>query len=158
MLSATRPRSYFSPIYFALDNCELCFKCSMSSLAVVFLLRPCLWGILAFRIIVETVCKPFTLFHSKCETKLRHQSQLNQPTARMTINYYAVMLPPCALFVKRKRISYSLILINFPMVTSQKHHSKKQAYTSTCIHHCVCCNTNVRHMLRRLLLLRQLLR
>ena len=48
----------------------------MSSLAVVFFLRPFLWGILAFRI-VETVCKPFTLFHSKWETKFRYQGQLN---------------------------------------------------------------------------------
>ena len=36
----------------------------MSSLAVVFFLRPFLWGILAF-CIVETVCKPFTLFHTR---------------------------------------------------------------------------------------------
>ena len=63
--------------------CEFRFKCSMSSLAVDFFLRPFLWDILAFRI-VETVCKPFTLFHSKWETKLRDQGQLNHPTPRMT--------------------------------------------------------------------------
>ena len=65
--------------------CKFRFKFSMSSLGVVFFLRPFLWGILAFRI-VETVCKPFTLFHSKWETKLRYQSQLNHPTPRMTKN------------------------------------------------------------------------
>ena len=76
--------------------CEFRFKCSMtlSSLAVVFFLRPFLWGILTFRF-VETVCKPFTLFHSKWETKLRYQGQLNHPTPRMTKNYYVVFYPMC---------------------------------------------------------------
>ena len=69
----------------------------MSSLAVVFFLRPFLWGILAFRIIVETVCKPFTLFHSKWETKLRYQGQLNHPTPRMTKKMIMLYFTPCAL-------------------------------------------------------------
>ena len=74
--------------------CEFRFKCSTSiSLAVVFFLRPFLWGILAFRIIVETVCKPFTLFHSKWETKLRYQGQLNHPTPRMTNKLLCCILP-----------------------------------------------------------------
>ena len=77
--------------------CEFRFKCSMSSLAVVFFLRPFLWGILAIRIIVETVCKPFTLFHSKWETKLRYQGQLNHPTPRMTKKMIMLYFTPCAL-------------------------------------------------------------
>ena len=114
--------------------CEFRFKCSMSSLAVVFLLWPFLWGILAFRI-VETVCKPFTLFHSKGETKLRYQGQLNHPTLRMTKKLLCCILPhvPWAPLhptispsLKRKRICYSFILFkmvcHFLMVTSQKHH------------------------------------
>ena len=59
--------------------CEFRFKCIVCLLSVVFFLRPFLWGILAFRI-VETVCKPFTLFHSKWETKLLYQGQLNYIT------------------------------------------------------------------------------
>ena len=115
--------------------CEFRFKCSMSSLAVVFYLRPFLWGILAFRIIVETVCKPFTLFHSKWDTKLRYQGQLNHPTPRMTKKWLRCILPhvPWAPLhqtispsLKRKRICYSFILFkivcHFSMVTSQKHH------------------------------------
>ena len=115
--------------------CEFRFKCSMSSLAVVFFLRLFLWGILAFRIIVETVCKPFTLFHSKWETKLRYQGQLNHPTPRMTKKLLCCILPhvPWAPLhptispsLKRKRICYSFILFKivcyFSMVTSQKHH------------------------------------
>ena len=120
---------------FALDICEFRFKCSMSSLAVVFFLLPFLWGILAFRIIVEIVCKPFTLFHSKWETKLRYQGQLNHPTPRMTKKLLCCILPhvPWAPLhptispsLKRKRICYSFILFkivcHFSMVTSQKHH------------------------------------
>ena len=76
---------------------ELCFKCSMSSLAVVFFLRPFLRGILTFRIIVETVCKHFTLFHSKWETKLRYQGQLNHPTPRMTNKIIMLYFTQCAL-------------------------------------------------------------
>ena len=107
----------------------------MSSLAVVFFLRPFLWDILAFCIIVETVCKPFTLFHSKWETKLRYQGQLNHPTPRMTKKLLCCILPhvPWAPLhptispsLKRKRICYSFILFkivcHFLMVTSQKHH------------------------------------
>ena len=59
---------------------------------MVFFLRPFLWGILAFRI-VETVCKPFTLFHSKWETKLRYLGQLNHPTPRMTKKLLCCILP-----------------------------------------------------------------
>ena len=90
----------------------------MSSLGVVFFLRPFLWGILAFRI-AETVCKPFTLFHSKWETKLRYQGQLNQPTPRVTKKLLCCILPhvPWAPLhptispsLKRKRICYSFIL------------------------------------------------
>ena len=117
--------------------CEFRFKCSMSSLAVVFFLRPFLWGILAFRIIVETVCKPFTLFHSNWETKLRYQGQLNHPTPRMTKKWLCCILPhvPWAPLhptispsLKRKLgyICYSFILFkivcHFSMDTSQKHH------------------------------------
>ena len=121
-----------------LGICEFRFKCSMSSLAVVFFLRPFLWGILAFRI-VETVCKPFTLFHSKWEfTKLRYQGQLNHPTPRMTnkisiiVCYilphvpWAPLHPTISPSLKRKRICYSFILFkvvcHFSMVNSQKHH------------------------------------
>ena len=106
----------------------------MSSLAVVLFLRPFLWGILAFRI-VETVCKPFTLFHSKWETKLRYQGQLNHPTPRMTNKLLCSILPhvPWAPLhptispsLKRKRICYAFILFkvvcHFSMVNSQKHH------------------------------------
>ena len=76
--------------------CEFRFKCSMSSLAVVFFLRRFLWGLLAFRIIVENVCKPFTLFHSKWETKLRYQGQLNHPIPiGWRKNYYVVFYPMC---------------------------------------------------------------
>ena len=114
--------------------CEFRFKCSMSSLGVVFFLRPFLWGILAFRI-VETVCKPFTLFHSKWETKLRYQSQLHHPILGWRKNYYVVFYPMClgrpciptiSPSLKRKRICYSFLLFkivcHFSMVTSQKHH------------------------------------
>ena len=102
--------------------CEFRFKCSMSSLAVVFFLRPFLWGILAFRI-VETVCKPFTLFHSKWETKLRYQGQLNHPTPRMMKKWLCCILPhvPWAPLhptispsLKRKRIKcYSFIYLRW---------------------------------------------
>ena len=97
--------------------CEFRFKRSMSSLAVVFSLRPFLWGILAFRI-VETVCKPFTLFRSKWETKLRYQDQLNHPTPRMTKQLLCCILPhvPWAPLhptispsLKRKRICYAIL-------------------------------------------------
>ena len=94
-----------------------------------------LWGILAFRIIVETICKPFTLFHSKWETKLRYQGQLNHPTPRMTNKLLCCILPhvPWAPLhptispsLKRKRICYSFslfkIVCHFSMVTSQEHH------------------------------------
>ena len=111
--------------------CEFHFKCSISSLAVVFFLRPFLLGILAFRI-VETVCKPFyTLFHTKWEPKLRYQGQLNHPTPRMTKNLLCCILPhvpwaPLQPSLKRKRICYSFILFkivcHFSMVTSQEHH------------------------------------
>ena len=122
----------------------------MSSLTVRFFLRPFLWGILAFRI-VETVYKPFTLFHSKWETKLRYQGQLNHPTPRMT-KKWCCMLPhvpwaPLHLMIspslKRKRICYSFILFkivcHFSMVTSQKHH-----YTQTSLH------LNIHSLLRML--------
>ena len=121
---------------FALDTRVSFSMYSMSSLAVVFFLRPFLWGILAFRIIVETVCKPFTLFHSKWETKLWYQGQLNHPTPRMTeTNYYVVFYPMCLgrpcirrslRLWKERGLCYSFILFNivchFSMVTSQKHH------------------------------------
>ena len=128
----------------------------MSSLAVVFFFRPFLWGILVFRIIVETVCihVPFTLFYSECETKLRYQGQLNYPTPRMTQKLLCCILPnvPWAPLhptispsLKRKKICYSIILCkivcNFSMVISQKTSLHKQAYISIFIHHCVCCNT-----------------
>ena len=125
----------------------------MFSLAVVFFLRPFLWGILAFRIIVETVCKPFTLFHSKWETKLRYQGQLNHPTPRMTKKLLCCILPrvPWAPLhptispsLKRKRICHSFILFqivcNFSMVTSffngyfTKTSLHKQAYIHLNIH------------------------
>ena len=129
-LNNARPKKLLNLLWI----CEFRFKCSMSSLAVVFFLRPFLWGILAFRIIVETVCKPFTLFHSKWETKLRYQGQLNHPTPRMTKKLLCCILPHVSWApqhptispsLKRKRICYSFILFkivcNFSMVTSQKH-------------------------------------
>ena len=106
----------------------------MSSLAVVFFLRPFLGGILTFRIIVETVCKLFTLFHSKWETKLRYQGQLNHLTPRMTKQKILCCIlphvpwlplhPTISPSLKRKRICYSFIsfkMVHFSMVTSQKH-------------------------------------
>ena len=97
-------------------------------------LSAAVWGILAFRI-VETVFKPFTLFHSKWETKLRYQGQLNHPTPRMTKTLlccisphvpWAPLHPTISSSLKRKRICYSFILFkivcHFSMVTSQKHH------------------------------------
>ena len=117
----------------------------MSSLAVVFFLRPFLWGILAFRI-VETLCKPFTLCHSKWETKLRYQGQLNHPTPRMTKKMIMLYFMPCALgapasddlsvFEKKARICYSFILFKivcyFSMVTSQKHHYTNKPTSQYC--------------------------
>ena len=108
--------------------CEFRFKCSMTSLAVVFFLRPFLWGILAFRI-VETVCKPFTLFHSKWETKLRYQGQLNHPTPRMTKKWLCCILPHVPWAPLHPTISPSFspsfivfkMVCHFSMVTSQKH-------------------------------------
>ena len=52
----------------------------MFSLAVGFFLRSFLYSILAFRI-VETVCKPFQLFHKKWEPEFRYtmQGQLKHP-------------------------------------------------------------------------------
>ena len=132
--------------------CEFRFKCSMSSLAVVFFLRPFLWGILAFRI-VETVCKPITLFHSKWETKLRYQGQLNHPTPRMTKKLLCCILPhvPWAPLhptispsLKRKRnaiLSFYLrwfVIFQWLLHRTSLH---KQAYISIFIHYCVCCNT-----------------
>ena len=115
-------------------KCEFRFKCSMSSLAVVFFVRPFFGGLLAF-CIGETVCKPFTLFHSKWETKLRYQGQLNHPTPRMTKTLLCCILshvpwaplhPTIYPSLKRKIICYSLILFrivcHLSMVTSQKHH------------------------------------
>ena len=127
--SNARPKKLLNLLWI----CEFRFKC-ISSLAVVFFLRPFLWGILAFRI-VETVCKPFTLFHSKWETKLRYQGKLNHPTPRMTTKILRCILPhvpwvplhpTISPSLKRKRICYSFILFKivcpFSMVTSQKHH------------------------------------
>ena len=122
----------------------------MSSLAVVFFLRPFLWGILAF-CIVETVCKPFTLFHSKWETKLRYQGQLNHPTPRMTKKILCCILPhvPWAPLhttispsLKRKRICYSFIL--FKMVCHFQWLLHKNIITQTSLH------LNVHSLLRML--------
>ena len=120
---------------------------------MVFFLRPFLWGILAFRI-VETVCKPFTLFPSKWEPNYDIRVNYISPTPRMTKKLLCCILPhvPWAPLhptispsLKRKRICYSFILFkivcNFSMVTSQKHHYSKKAYISIFIHYCVCCNT-----------------
>ena len=103
----------------------------VSSLTVVFFLRPFLWGVLAFRIIVETVCKPFTLSHSKWETKLRYQGQLNHPTPRMTKTLLRCILPhvPWAPLhptispsLTRKRIWYSFILFKLVCHFQWLHH------------------------------------
>ena len=124
--------------------CELRFKCSMSSLDVVFFLRPFLWGILAFRIIVETVCKSLTLFYSKWENKLRYQGQLNHPTRRMTKKLLCCILPHVTISpsLKRKRICYSFILFkivcHFSMVTSQKHHYTNKLSLHLNIHSLYC--------------------
>ena len=128
------------------------FKCCMSSLGVVFFLRPFLWGILTFRI-VETVCQPFTLFHSKWETKLRYRGQLNHPTARMTKKNIMLYFSPCALgapasddlsvFEKKEDMLFfhfiydSLSFCNGYFTKTSVH---KQAYSSMLIHYCVCCN------------------
>ena len=125
----------------------------VSSLAVIFFLRPFLWNILAFRI-VETVCKPFTLFLSKWETKLRYQGQLNHPTPGITKKMIMLYFIPCALgahasddlsvFEKKEDmlfIHFILILCHCSLAYLTKTSLHKQAYISIFIHYCVCCNT-----------------
>ena len=122
----------------------------MPSLAVVFFLRPFLWGILAFGIIVE----PLTLFHSKWETILRYQDQLNHPTPRMTNKIIMLYFTQCALgapasddlsvFEKKEDMLFfhfiydSLPFFNGYFTKTSLH---KQVCISIFIHYCVCCNT-----------------
>ena len=140
---------------FALEMRVAFLKCSMSSLAVVFFLRPFLWGIicgiLAFRI-VETVCKPFTLFHSKWETKLRYQDQLNHPTPRMTRKLLCCILPhvpwaslhPTIFPVLWKERGYAMSFIVFKMVCHFSMVTSQNIITQTSLH------LNIHSLLRML--------
>ena len=77
--------------------CELHFKCSMSSLAVVFFLRPFLGPYWHFVLFWKLSAYTFYTVSQQKEIKLRYQGQLNHPTPRMTNKNIILYFTPCAL-------------------------------------------------------------